>query len=69
MPGTCATAPGKRQAHLRLEDMLASIAADQVPHRPGRKEPRVIKHRPKSYTFMTKPRSHYTPADDIAHAS
>ena len=62
-------APSKRQAHLRLDDMLTSIAADQVPHRPGRKEPRVIKRRPKSYTFMTKPRSQYTAVDDLAHAA
>jgi hypothetical protein len=62
-------APSKRQAHLRLDDMLTSIAEDQIPHRPGRKEPRVIKRRPKSYTFMTKPRSQYTAADDLAHAA
>ena len=29
-----------------------------LPHRPDRIEPRVVKRRPKSYTLMTKPRSH-----------
>jgi hypothetical protein len=61
--------PSKRQAHLRLDEMLASIASDQIPHRPGRKEPRVVKRRAKSFTFLTKPRSHYTAADDLAHAA
>ena len=61
--------PNARQARARTADMLASIAEDEVPRRPGRKEPRVLKRRPKSYTFMTKPRSQYTAADDLAHAA
>lgn len=37
-------------------EMLAAIAKDQVPERPGRREPRCQKRRPKAYPFMTKPR-------------
>lgn len=44
----------KRQAIYK--EMLATIAADLVPERPGRREPRCLKRRPKAYPFMTKPR-------------
>lgn len=37
-------------------EMLASIADDLVPERPGRREPRCIKRRPKPYPLMTHPR-------------
>jgi hypothetical protein len=46
--------PRKRQAIYR--EMLATIAKDVVPERPGRREPRCQKRRPKAYPFMTKPR-------------
>ena len=36
--------------------MLAVIAEDRVPERPGRREPRCLKRRPKAYPRMTKPR-------------
>src|SRR2546422_511471 len=38
-------------------DMLAVIAEDLVPERPDRFEPRCQKRRPKSYPFMSQPRS------------
>jgi transposase len=44
----------KRRAIYR--EMLATIAKDLVPDRPGRREPRCQKARPKAYPFMTKPR-------------
>jgi hypothetical protein len=44
----------KRQA-IYME-MLSTIAADLVPERPGRREPRCLKRRSKPYPFMTKPR-------------
>jgi len=44
----------KRQAI--YQEMLATIAKDLVPERPGRHEPRCQKQRPKAYPFMTKPR-------------
>ena len=46
--------PSKRSAIYR--EMLATIADDLVPDRPGRREPRCLKRRPKAYPFMTKPR-------------
>jgi hypothetical protein len=44
-----------RRRRLFLE-MLATIAADLVPERPDRREPRCQKRRPKAYPFMTRPR-------------
>ncbi len=38
---------------------LLQIARNEVGNRPGRIEPRVVKQRPRSFTFMTKPRAHY----------
>ena len=39
-----------------LGALLFAIALEEVPHRPGRVEPRVRKRRPKNYSLMTKPR-------------
>lgn len=36
--------------------LLARVAADQVPFRPGRQEPRACKRRPKAYQLLTRPR-------------
>ena len=44
----------KRQA--LYADMLSTIAKDLLPERPGRREPRCLKRRPKAFPFMTKPR-------------
>jgi hypothetical protein len=40
----------------RRSDWLLQIAADQVPDRPNRSEPRAKKRRPKVYQLLTKPR-------------
>ena len=45
----------RKQAEL-LDSMLEIIAADQVPYRPSRNEPRAKKRRPKNYHLLTKPR-------------
>ena len=45
--------------HARQE-LLRIIAADQVPNRPNRSEPRARKRRPKPYQMLTKPRSQMT---------
>ena len=37
-------------------DLLLLIGLDEVPHRPGRSEPRCVKRRPKPYQLMTAPR-------------
>ena len=47
--------PRKQEA--LLEEMLAMIAGDCVPERPGRSEPRAKKRRAKNYHLLTKPRS------------
>jgi hypothetical protein len=44
-----------RQRQL-FDALLLTIAADQVPLRPNRSEPRVKKRRPKNYHLLTKPR-------------
>jgi hypothetical protein len=46
----------RRRRKTLYAEMLATIAADPVPLRPGRFEPRCQKHRPKNYPFMTRPR-------------
>jgi len=46
-----------RDQQLQLKDALYQAIADYVvPERPGRREPRCIKRRPKPYQFLTQPR-------------
>ena len=45
-----------RHATRCLRHLLDTIAAAEVPHRPGRREPRAVKRRPKSYQLLTRPR-------------
>ena len=45
----------KRQKQL-MADLLAILARDQVPDRPGRREPRAVKRRPKPYQLLNRPR-------------
>ena len=49
-----------RKQDALIEEMLAMIAADCVPERPGRSEPRAKKRRAKNYHLLTKPRSEMT---------
>jgi len=54
---TCADVLAKpRRAAQLYAQLLAVIAGDHVPLRPGRAEPRAVKRRPKSYRLLTKPR-------------
>lgn len=46
-----------RKQDALIEEMLAMIAGDCVPERPGRSEPRAKKRRAKNYHLLTKPRS------------
>lgn len=46
----------RRHRRLARRTLLARIANDQVPLRPGRHEPRARKRRPKSYQFLNRPR-------------
>lgn len=52
-----AAAGGKpRKQDQLIAQMLATIAGDPVPERPGRSEPRARKRRPKNDQLLTKPR-------------
>ena len=44
------------------KELLRIIAADQVPDRPNRYEPRVKKRRPKAYQLLTRPRHQKEPS-------
>ena len=55
---------GKRQA--LWDELVANIVRDLVPLRPGRREPRAVKRRPKPYPLLTKPRRQYK---EIPHRS
>jgi len=46
----------RRHRALARRTLLARIAADHVPLRPGRAEPQARKRRPKNYQFLTRPR-------------
>ena len=48
----------RRGSHIRstYSKIVAAIAAGQVPHRPGRREPRAVKRRPKKHQLLTAPR-------------
>ena len=41
-----------RQRRRLLEEMFVVMAADLVPDRPGRREPRALKRRPKPYQIL-----------------
>ena len=48
------------------QDLLLNLARDLVPNRPGRYEPRVVKHRPKPFALLNKPRRQYI---EVCHRS
>jgi hypothetical protein len=56
LPGSCAGGFRPHAATLR-DTLLANIAADQLPDRPDRYEPRRVKRRPKQYSRLTHPRA------------
>jgi hypothetical protein len=51
----------RKQAEL-IRRMLEAIAADPLPLRPGRAEPRAKKRRPKNYQLLNKPRHKMKPS-------
>ena len=53
------TAPSLRKARSLYRRLLEILAADHVPLRPGRCEPRAVKRRPKNYQRLSKPRHRY----------
>jgi hypothetical protein len=48
--------PARTGAAKRFAELLCALAADPVPFRPDRVEPRAVKRRPKSYQLLTRPR-------------
>jgi hypothetical protein len=48
------------------EDLLLNLARDLVPKRPGRREPRAVKRRPKPYPLLNQPRDRFV---EISHRS
>ena len=53
----------KKQKEL-IDKLFATMAADLVPARPGRREPRAVKRRPKPCAWLTKPRHRFK---DVQH--
>lgn len=53
----------KKQTQL-IAHLLEIIAQDQVPNRPGRREPRAVKRRPKAYPLLNQPRHQFK---EISH--
>jgi len=54
--GLIAAGPTPRQQQKLIDQMLALMAGDLVPERPGRSEPRAKKRRAKNYQVLNKPR-------------
>jgi hypothetical protein len=51
-----AQARSKRKQRQLITQLLEVIARDEVPERPGRREPRAVKRRPKPYQLLNRPR-------------
>ena len=51
-----AQARSKKKQRQLIAELLQVMACDQVPERPGRREPRAVKRRPKPYPLLNKPR-------------
>ncbi len=51
-----AQARSKRRQHQLIAQLLEVIARDQVPDRPGRREPRAVKRRPKPFQLLNRHR-------------
>jgi hypothetical protein len=59
-------ARNQRLRRQELEELYRVLAADLVPDRPGRREPRAVKRRPKPYPRLTCPRSRFR---EISHGN
>lgn len=57
--GALARARSKRRAAALLRELFRVLASDLVPSRPGRRQPRAVKRRPKPYSLLTKPRHQF----------
>jgi hypothetical protein len=61
-----AGARNQRKRQQLWEEFVANLVRDVVPRRPGRKEPRAVKRRPKPYPLLNQPRHQYK---EIPHRS
>lgn len=61
-----AQAPNQKLRRQLWEDLLSNLAHDLVLPRPDRREPRAVKHRPKAYPLLNKPRRLFV---EISHRS
>ena len=59
-----AQARNRKQRRALRQGLLQALACDLVPERPGRREPRAVKRRPKAYALLNRPRAKYI---DIPH--
>ncbi len=59
-----AQARSKKKQRELIAELLAVLAKDELPDRPGRREPRAIKRRPKPFPLLNKHRRQYK---DISH--
>ena len=55
---------GQRQRRELVAELLRVLAADEVPDRPGRREPRAVKRRPKPFPRLMRHRRHFR---EISH--
>jgi hypothetical protein len=51
-------APSRKKRQL-WQELLRTLAADLVPERPGRREPRAVKRQKRKYPHLTRPRSNF----------
>jgi hypothetical protein len=61
-----AQARSRRKQKELIQTLLQVLARDLVPHRPGRREPRAVKRRPKPCAWLTRPRHQFK---DASHRS
>ncbi len=69
----CATAMAQAKTAIKRRelwaDFLRTLADDLVPLRPGRREPRAVKRRPKPYPRLDKPRSQFREDGQPCHVN
>ena len=61
-----------KTAKIRREiwaDLLRTLADDLVPERPGRREPRAVKKRPKPHPRLNKPRRQFREDGQLSHCN
>lgn len=61
-----AQARSKKKQNQLITELLEVIARDEVPDRPGRREPRAVKRRPKPFQLLNRPRHQMK---EISHRS